>query len=126
MAVQGASKNLDSSEKFVLGGISGIRAYPQGDAAGDQGWLANLELRYAFVPGRQGSLFYDAGGVGINRQAFIAGSNQRRLSGYGLGLTTVVDALSLSATLAWRGSSESPTSDRYKSPCLWLQGSWRF
>lgn len=126
VTAQRASKNLDSSEKFVLGGMYGIRAYPQGEAAGDQGWLATLELRTALMPGVQGSVFYDAGGVDVNRQPFIAGSNERRLSGYGIGLSTSFDAFSISATLAWRGGSAAPTSDRDKSPRLWLQGSWRF
>jgi hypothetical protein len=42
LAVNGqqASKNLDSSEKFVLGGINGVRAYPQGEASGDEGYKA--------------------------------------------------------------------------------------
>ncbi|MDI1236878.1 MAG: ShlB/FhaC/HecB family hemolysin secretion/activation protein [Polaromonas sp.] len=125
VTTQRASKNLDSSEKFVLGGVYGIRAYPQGEAAGDQGWLATLELRQALMPGWQGSVFYDAGGVDINRKPFIAGSNQRRLSGYGIGVSAAFDAFSVSATLAWRGGSAAPTSDRDKSPRLWLQGNWR-
>jgi len=126
VTAQSASKNLDSSEKFALGGIYGVRAYPQGEASGDQGWLATLELRHVLMPGWQGSVFYDAGGIDINRQQFIAGSNQRRLSGYGIGLAATVDAFSVSATLAWRGGSQAPTSDRDKSPRLWLQGNWRF
>lgn len=126
VTAQRASKNLDSSEKFVLGGMYGIRAYPQGEAAGDQGWLAALELRQALMPGWQASVFYDAGGVDINRQPFAAGNNQRRLSGYGIGLAASLDAFSVSATLAWRGGSAAPTSDRDKSPRLWLQGTWRF
>jgi len=46
--VQGqmASKNLDSSEKFVLGGANGVRAYPSGEAAGDSGLRASLEARW--------------------------------------------------------------------------------
>jgi hemolysin activation/secretion protein len=44
-AVQWANKNLDSSEKFVLGGPDGVRAYPVNEAAGDEGWLLKLELR---------------------------------------------------------------------------------
>ncbi|MDI1271637.1 MAG: ShlB/FhaC/HecB family hemolysin secretion/activation protein [Polaromonas sp.] len=126
VSAQRASKNLDSSEKFVLGGVYGIRAYPQGEAAGDQGWLASLELRQALAPGWQGSVFYDAGGVDINRRPYIAGNNKRRLSGYGIGLAASLDAFSVSATLAWRGGSAAPTSDRDKSPRLWLQGNWRF
>lgn len=40
-----ASKNLDSSEKFSLGGSNGIRAYPTGEANGDGGTLLSLEWR---------------------------------------------------------------------------------
>lgn len=123
---QWASRNLDSSEKFVLGGSYGIRAYPQGEAAGDEGWLANIELRYAAIPGLTGSVFYDAGSVRVNRNPFNTARNHRHLSGYGLGLATTIDNLSLSATLAWRGPSESPTSDVDKSPRFWAQAVWRF
>ena len=42
---QTASKNLDSSEKFYLGGPAGIRAYPQDEGSGPEGFLLNLELR---------------------------------------------------------------------------------
>jgi len=40
-----SSKNLDSSEKFNLGGPYGVRAYPVGEASGDEGHLLNFELR---------------------------------------------------------------------------------
>ena len=40
---QTASRNLDSSEKFLLGGFNGVRAYPEGEAAGDNAWLARLD-----------------------------------------------------------------------------------
>ena len=43
VSAQWASDNLDSSEKFLLGGPAGVRAYPVGEASGDQGWLATLE-----------------------------------------------------------------------------------
>ena len=33
---QAASKNLDSAEKMSLGGMDGVRAYPQGEGFGDQ------------------------------------------------------------------------------------------
>ena len=42
-----ASKDLDGSEQFVLGGANGVRAYPQGEASGDSGYQATAELRYA-------------------------------------------------------------------------------
>ena len=78
------------------------------------------------MPGWQGSVFYDAGGVSINHRPYIAGTNQRRLSGYGIGLATSLDAFSVSATLAWRGGSAAPTSERDKSPRLWVQGTWSY
>ncbi|MGH8672897.1 MAG: ShlB/FhaC/HecB family hemolysin secretion/activation protein, partial [Burkholderiales bacterium] len=46
---QKAGKNLDSSEKMILGGINGVRAYPQGEAPGDSGYLLSAEWRYAFT-----------------------------------------------------------------------------
>ncbi|MFC0708151.1 ShlB/FhaC/HecB family hemolysin secretion/activation protein [Azorhizophilus paspali] len=49
--------NLDSAEKFWLGGPYGVHAYPQGEATGDHGWLANIELRYALTPAWQFSTF---------------------------------------------------------------------
>ena len=80
---QRASKNLDSSEKFSLGGAQGVRAYPVGEAAGDEGALATLELRYA-LPQWLGAtpqlvLFADSGRVRINKNPFAAGNNVRGL-----------------------------------------------
>jgi len=43
---QWASKNLDSSEKFLLGGVGGVRAYPSGEAAGDTGVRASVDARW--------------------------------------------------------------------------------
>jgi hemolysin activation/secretion protein len=92
---QKASKNLDSSEKFFLGGAYGVRAYPTGEAAGDNGYLATAELRYTLstgiVPGvLQPFMFVDTGGVTVNVDPFLVGqSNTRHLTGAGLGLTWV-------------------------------------
>ena len=49
-AGQLADKNLDTAEKFYLGGPGGVRAYPQGEATGDQGYRLSGELRL-LVPG---------------------------------------------------------------------------
>ena len=42
---QMAGGNLDPSEKFYLGGSTGVRAYPSGEAGGSTGQLISLELR---------------------------------------------------------------------------------
>ncbi len=88
-----ASKNLDSSEKFTLGGAQGVRAYPIGEAAGDEGMLLNLELRYDVNQALQLAAFVDHGKIRLHRDEWIGwqGNNTRignryELSGYGLGL----------------------------------------
>ena len=45
-AAQISNKNLDSSEKFILGGVSGVRAYPSGEASGDEGKKISYDLKY--------------------------------------------------------------------------------
>ena len=45
LTAQAAQRNLDVSEKIQLGGANGVRAYPEGEAHGDQGYLMTLELR---------------------------------------------------------------------------------
>jgi hemolysin activation/secretion protein len=89
-----ADKNLDSSEKFMLGGPSGVRAYAVGEASGDSGWLASVELRREFKLfglRAQGLGFVDAGGI-TQHQTLWTGAlsdpatNRYRLAGAGLGL----------------------------------------
>jgi hemolysin activation/secretion protein len=86
---QFASKNLDSSEKFYLGGASGVRAFPINEAGGSEGTLATLELRRQLPKGFSLAAFYDTGSVRINRSNGYAGApvlNSYSLSGYGLAL----------------------------------------
>ena len=87
---QRASKNLDSSEKFSLGGPQGVRAYPLMEGSGDDGWLATLEARYNLTPDLQLSVFYDHGSVTQSHNADYTGAplvNQASLKGAGLGLS---------------------------------------
>lgn len=127
LSAQFAGKNLDSSEKFLLGGVGGVRAYPSGEGLGDEGWLATAEWRYRLLPTLQGVLFYDTGGVDVNHTPFAAGKNHRTLSGQGLGLNaSPVPGVGLKLNVAWRGS-EVPVSDgKDLKPRIWLQGSYQF
>lgn len=124
---QWASKNLDSSEKFSLGGANGVRAYPQGEGIGDEGYLAQLELRHDFTNTLQGTLFYDTGSVTINRNPFgTAAANSRTLSGAGVGVNAALADVQLRASLAWRTGGGQPTSipeSAAQSPTLWVQAS---
>jgi len=61
LSAQYAFKNLDSAEKFSLGGPYGIRAYPNSEAQGDHGLMANIELKHGFSQTLEGMIFYDWG-----------------------------------------------------------------
>lgn len=124
MSGQQASRNLNSSEQFSLGGSSGVRAYPQGEAGGDQGWLLNLELRHSFAVKVQGTLFYDVGAVEIIRYPYSAGDNTRTISGAGIGANADLAGLQVKTYLAWRtdgGHTSSEPVTLNNNPRLWLQ-----
>jgi hemolysin activation/secretion protein len=60
---QAASKNLDTYNRFSLGGINGIRAFTALDGVGDQGAQMSFDITHQIVPDVYGSLFYDVGVV---------------------------------------------------------------
>ena len=126
LSTQSASKNLDSSEDFGLGGASGVRAYPAGEGFGDAGWLVQLEARYqidSFAP----YAFYDAGHTKTNKTTWADGNNARDLAGYGAGVRYNQQAWSVDAALAWRSRGGQPTSDTADhNPRLWVTVGWRF
>ena len=74
--------------------MDGVRAYPQGEAFGDQGYIANLEARWLLNGLSEHALgdlhligFVDTGKVTINKDPWYAGPNSRNLSSYGVGLS---------------------------------------
>jgi outer membrane protein assembly factor BamA len=75
---QAANKNLNSSERFSLGGANGVRVYPRGEVSGDQGFLVSAELHWA-LPGYgwQLATFFDAGRVIISKDPNM--TNEKRL-----------------------------------------------
>jgi hemolysin activation/secretion protein len=129
LSVQGqlADENLASSEKFALGGATGVRAYPQGEGSGDQGWLASVEWRHSLSEALQGVLFYDGGQVNINHNAYLSSSNSRSIAGVGLGLNGSFGHLQFKTALAWRTDGGTPTSEppsADRNPRLWAQMSY--
>ena len=109
-----ASKNLDSSERFYLGGAQGVRAYPASEAGGSDGLLVNLELRYRWNDAFSFTGFYDWGRVKVNHDNNFNGASLRnslRLQGVGLsvGWATPIGA-NLKLTWAHRlGDNPNPT-----------------
>ncbi len=91
---QFASANLDPSEKMYLGGIDGVRAYPNAEGGGSTGAQVSFDLRQDLGTDWQISGFYDWGRVQQFRRNRYPGtanalidSNRITLRGYGLGLT---------------------------------------
>ena len=103
-----ANRNLDSSEKFYLGGINGVRAYPTSEGSGSEGYLFKVEL-YKFLPYNfNASIFWDKGHV---KQYYLSklspestfvpvGPPNYSLEGYG-------------ASLAWSGPYQSTLKATY-------------
>jgi hemolysin activation/secretion protein len=121
-----ASKNLDSSEKFSLGGADGVRAYPQGEGVGDEGYLLTTELRYALDPKSLGQIelgaFIDHGAVRINRNPYMEGTNRRQLSAVGVNmLWTMPDNWQLRASVARKLGKEAAQSESDSTARAWLQ-----
>lgn len=117
---QWSDGNLDSSEKFYLGGAYGVRAYPQAEGAGDQGWLASLELRCALDPAWRVSTFADHGAVRINKDPWDQADNHRGLSGAGVGLDWAAHGWQAGASAAWKLGNARVQDGGGHSPQLWV------
>lgn len=72
MLGQLVANNLNSSEKYSLGGFYVVRAYPQLEVSGDAGSMFNIELTHQFMPKLHGIMFYDCGPIKINQHNFLA------------------------------------------------------
>lgn len=135
--VQLASKNLNSAEKFALGGPNGVRGYPVGEGIGDAGALISLEYRYqlpaAMSLGKEPvSLltFYDYGYVRFNQEgpSLPGAKNSIALSSVGLGaMVGRVGTFQVKSHLAWRTNANLPsTGDADRSPRAWLSAQTSF
>jgi hemolysin activation/secretion protein len=142
---QWASKNLDSSESFSLGGPYGVRGWPVGEGRGDMGFTGSVELRYdAPLPEKAGALqlsaFADSGRVKLNKNQFgippvnACGCNSYSLSSVGAGASWRLKNLSLSASWS-HGFGDNPGRSAFgdanadgstRRHQFWLTGSFRF
>ncbi|MDA0225736.1 MAG: BamA/TamA family outer membrane protein [Proteobacteria bacterium] len=129
---QFANKNLASAERFSLGGATGVRGYPSGEANGNEGHIFSGELRYlmpkftSLLPGDATvSAFYDVGTVKIDDAPQQTPSrNRRNLSSWGLGFTIGQDNnYVIRSTVAFKLENERATADgTSRDPRLWVQG----
>jgi hemolysin activation/secretion protein len=125
VSAQWAGNNLDSSEKFGLGGVNGVRAYPSAEVYGDEGMLAQLEVRYAinnFAP----YAFYDSGTLNINHTTWTAQNNKRSLAGAGVGLRFNPPHWRLDVSAAWRTEGTFSDVNQADTPMVWMSANYRF
>jgi hemolysin activation/secretion protein len=128
-AVRGqiAAKNLDSAEKMQLGGAYGVRAYPEGEAYGDEGYLATAEARLLLprflpVPGDLHLFtFVDVGAVKFAKDPWVSGSNVAHRSGVGAGLSwTSPNNYLVRATYAHKLGDQDVTSQKDRDGRFWF------
>lgn len=111
LSAQLSNQNLDSSEKFLLGGPTGVRAYPVGEAAGDDGVMGTVELRRFLNLGipqlkTQALAFVDAGEIKLNQSPWagsdlnISSANHYALGAAGLGLNVWYQHLNMHMAVA--------------------------
>lgn len=91
---QFADKNLESSQKMLLGGLSGVRGHQAGAASVDEGHVIQTEFKHYLPVFSQSvlvsSLFYDYGfGKSYKHSQFLAQSvkNNVKLQSVGAGLS---------------------------------------
>lgn len=126
---QVSSKNLDVSEKMELGGMNGVRAYPEGEAYADQGYLLTLEARMLLPklseqqPGQMQLVgFVDTGTVSVSKNTWEAGDNRRTLSGAGVGINWVdYNNFTVRTAYAHKLGSAKATSAPDASGRFWIQ-----
>ena len=135
-----ADGNLGGFEKFSLGGPSGLSGFTVGEAAADQGWMLNTEVRYALTSQFSASLLADAGGVCQFKNTWTgwnAGNpkleNCYQLASAGFGLSyahQLFDArLSYSRQITGNRGSDANGDDsegEHRKHQLWLQVGTRF
>jgi hemolysin activation/secretion protein len=122
--------NLDSSESFGLGGVNGVRAFPSGESFGDEGSLAQIELRYSTMLYKKFKfdpfVFFDVGTIKTNHNNYTTDANTRDLSGGGFGIRSTYLNISLDANVAWRTSGGPPESDsKNDMPTVWINFSYQ-
>ncbi len=126
LRAQYAFANLDSSEGMSLGGPNGVRAYPLGEASGDDGWLGQIELRYRYE-NYTPYVFFDAGRIRINAKDYDTTANSRDLSGLGLGMKYDRKPWHGDLSIAWStGGGDPESTSKKETPVVWANFGYRF
>jgi len=137
---QFSDSNLDSSQKFYIGGASGVRAYPSSEGSGSSGYLVNLELKRDLPMNFAVSGFYDIGHLkqfeNLNANTTLIGQGGNVSTYKGVGAQVSWQGpyqSSFSAVVAHRiGDNPNPTTTgndqdgTKKTDVIWVNGALIF
>lgn len=126
---QWSRQNLDSSEKFYIGGPTSVRAYPASEAGGSRGYQFNIDLNHQWDGDKTLGVFYDYGRVTVAADPWDEALNKIDLHGYGVSAQwRVLPKTRVKALVSWRtGRNPNPTGNgmdqdgTLKSPRVWLE-----
>lgn len=109
---QVADKNLDSSQKFYLGGPNGVIAYAVGDGGGDDGYFGDVELSHRVsvseLPGQlRAGVLTQYGEMHVNHNDYTGYGSRNGLTEAGVGakVSYAWEGWSVIAAYGWRVGS---------------------
>jgi hemolysin activation/secretion protein len=128
-----ASRNMDTSGRMGITGITGVKAYPISEVAGDNAYFTRAELQWDLpLQAKEQKLqlltYLEHGGMKIFKDPVDERKNNRHLQDIGLGLLwSKKDAWWVRADYAWKLGSEKPESDpNHSNGHFWIQGGFYF
>lgn len=123
------NKNLDGSEDFSIGGAYGVKLYPDGELSAENGYVLNLELKYALPNisklSNSVGVFYDRGRVTMadNKKVDF---QAKSIQDMGLGYYASYDKLFGQVQVAWNVNSKDITSEPNRNSRVLFQAGMVF
>jgi len=122
------NKNLDGSEDISIGGDYGVKVYPSGELSAENGYVFNIEAKYALDTikniSNQVGVFYDRG------KAYMAnntvGFESRSIQDIGFSHYASYKNFSTKTQVAWTLNSETPSELKAGNSRILFQGIWSF
>ncbi|MDX9815170.1 MAG: ShlB/FhaC/HecB family hemolysin secretion/activation protein [Sulfurimonadaceae bacterium] len=121
------NKNLDGSQDLSLGGINGVKFYPDGEESAENGYIFNTELLYTLPTFKAlhstVSIFYDIGRVTISDN--FSNEEFRTLQDFGVGYYGSFKDFFINAHLAYNIAHNVTSQDDYGNRMM-MQAGWVF
>lgn len=119
------NKNLDGSEDLSIGGINGVKVYPQGEESAENGYVFSSGLLYTLPQFNdltsQIGIFYDRGRVYMSDN--FAGDTTRTLQDIGVNYNAFYKDFFLRSYLAYKvGGADVTSEDDYSSKFMFQLG----